>query len=143
MRSARAHLPKPRNTMRGDASAMGGRYSMDGARVQTWPGVRRPCLFGQMPCKRCQTPTSRDEGVRKSLLEERVFVGVWRRAVAEEAQLAVAVVLQRVPGAGGDQDGVARADHLAVAVDLHPAGALQDEVDLLRCAVVVALRGLV
>src|SRR3981081_3823632 len=96
-----------------------------------------------MPCKRCQTPTIRDAFVRKSLLEERVFVGVRRRAAAEEAQFAVAVFLQRVPGAGGDQHGVARADRLGVAVDLHPAGALQNEVDLLGGAVVVALRRLV
>src|ERR1700730_5711390 len=96
-----------------------------------------------MPCKRCQTRTSRDEGVRKALLEERVFVGVRRRAAAEEAELAVAVVLQRVPGAGGNQHGVARADHLRVAVDFHPAGALEHEIDLLGRAVIVALRCLV
>ena len=44
------------------------------------------------------------------LLEERVLVGVRRRAAAEEAELTVAVVLQRVPGAGGHRQAEARAD---------------------------------
>src|SRR5690349_18700731 len=98
MRSARAHLPKPRETMRGVVTAM-----------------------------------------RKTLLEEGVVVGVRRRAAAEDAQLARAVVLERMPRARRDEHRVAAPDGARRAVDLHPAGALDDEVDLLRLRVVVPL----
>src|SRR5947209_2021216 len=101
MRSARAHLPKPRKIIRGVVTAM-----------------------------------------RVTLLEEGVVVGVRRRAAAEDAQLAVAVVLERVPGARRDQGGVPRAHAPPLAVDLQLAGAFQDEVDLLGGAVVVACRRL-
>src|SRR5437762_7806010 len=101
MRSARAHLPKPRKIIRGVVTAM-----------------------------------------FVTLLEDGVVVGVRRRAAAEEAQLAVAVVLERVPRAGWDEGGVARAKAAPLTVDLEVAGALQDEVDLLGRAVVVARRGL-
>src|SRR6266496_413003 len=101
MRSARAHLPKPRKTIRDGGTAM--------------PGT---------------------------LLEIRVVIGVRGSAAAEDSQLAVAVVLERVPGAGGNEDRVSRADDLRCAVDLHAAGALQHEIDFLGDAVVVPLRRL-
>jgi hypothetical protein len=46
-----------------------------------------------------------------------------------------------VPGAGGNQDGVAGADRPGRAVDFHFAGALKDEVKLLREPVVMSLGG--
>src|SRR5690242_8908373 len=103
MRSALAHLPKPRKTMRVVPSAM----------------------------RRIIARTAR-------LLEVRVPVGVRRRAHAEDGELARAVVLERVPRARRDQDGVARPDPADLAVDLERAGALRHEVDLLGPAVVVA-----
>src|SRR5262249_14802960 len=75
-----------------------------------------------------------------SLLKERVFVRVRRRAHAEDGQLARAVVLQRVPRPGWDQDRVAGTDPPRLAVDLESARALRDEVDLLGPSVIVALR---
>src|SRR6266436_505675 len=74
-----------------------------------------------------------------TLLEERVVVRVRRHAAAEEPQLTVAVVLERVPGARRDQRRIPRADAASLAVDLEVARALQDEVDLLGGAVVMAL----
>src|SRR5262245_30008891 len=102
MRSARAHLPKPRNTMCGAFIAM-----------------------------------------RLKLLEVGVVVRVRRRAAAEDAQLARAVVRQLVPRTRRDEHRVARAHARALAADLQLTGSLDDEVDLLRQAVVVALRRLV
>src|SRR5215475_7613225 len=73
------------------------------------------------------------------LLEERVLVGVRRRAHAQDAELTRPVVLERVPGAGRDEDRVARADAAGLAVDLELARALRDEVDLLGSRVVMPL----
>src|SRR6476469_9855122 len=101
MRSARAHLPKPRKIIRGVVTAM-----------------------------------------RVTLLEERVVVRVRRHAAAEEPELTVAVVLERVPGARSDERRVPRTYAAPLAVDLQIARALQDEVDLLGRTVVVALRRL-
>src|SRR5882762_783815 len=80
--------------------------------------------------------------MRVTLLEERVVVRVGRHAAAEEPELAVAVVLERVPGARTDECRVPRTYTASLAIDLEVAGALQDEVDLLGRAVVVALRRL-
>src|SRR5438270_1014714 len=101
MRSARAHLPKPRKIIRGVVTAMS-----------------------------------------VTLLEERVVVRVRRHADAEEPQLAVAVVLERVPRAAGDERRFAGPNVPPLAVDLELAGALQDDVDLLGRTVIVALRRL-
>src|SRR5437588_846799 len=111
MRSARAHFPKPRKTIRAAPSAMCGsshaaqRYS-------------------------------------KALLEDRVLVGVRRRAHAEDGQLARAVVLERVPGPRWNEDRVAGPDPAGLAVDLELARPLRHDVDLLASLVVVAFRGL-
>src|SRR3954451_13523069 len=80
--------------------------------------------------------------MRVTLLEERVVVRVRRHAAAEELQLTVSVVLERVPRALRDECGVARPYVASLAVDLEFARALQDEVDLLGRAVVVPLRRL-
>src|SRR5262249_62247395 len=80
---------------------------------------------------------------RRKLLDERGDVRVRRAPTPEAAHLARAVVLKRVPCSVRDQHGVAGPDSARVAVDLHPAGALEDEVDLLGRAVVVALGRLV
>src|SRR6266536_6437860 len=98
MRSARAHLRKPRKTIRDGGTAM--------------PGT---------------------------LLEIGVVVGIRGSAAAEDPQLTVAVVLERVPGAGGNEDRVSRANDLRRAVDLHAAGAIQHEIDFLGAAVLVPL----
>src|SRR4051812_42260496 len=111
-----------------------------------WHQTRRskavPAPFG------CLAPDPKIEsGARHPLgawhlrsLEEGVCVRVRWRAAAEKSELAVAVVLERVPGAGGDEHGVSGTDRLRVSVDLLPAGALEHEVDLLRDSVVVTLR---
>src|SRR5438128_8037537 len=70
-------------------------------------------------------------------------MGIRRRAAAEDAELARAGVLERVPGAGRDERGVAGTDVARLAVDLEAAGALEDEVDLLGRAVVMPLRRLI
>src|SRR5206468_11248534 len=77
------------------------------------------------------------------LLEERVLVGVRRRAHAEDEELARTVVLERVPGSRRDEDRVAGTDPPRLAVHLQRAGSLRDEVDLLGAAVVVAFRRLI
>jgi chromate reductase len=71
-------------------------------------------------------------------LEPGVLVRVGRRAATEEAQRLAR--RDRVPRARRDQDRVARTDLARLAVDLHRAAALDDEVELLGAAVVVALR---
>jgi hypothetical protein len=77
-------------------------------------------------------------GPMLALLEVRVLVAVRRGATAEEAKRRVGANL--VPGTGRDQDGVARTNTSATAVDLHLAGAFEHEVDLLGSTVVVPLR---
>src|SRR3954468_4297818 len=118
--------------------------------------MARTLLHGRSR-KRCQAPfgclapdPKIESGARHPLgawhlrsLEEGVCVPVRWSAAAEKSELAVAVVLERVPGAGGDEHGVSGTDRLRVSVDLHPAGALEHEVDLLRHPVVMTLRRLV
>jgi hypothetical protein len=67
-------------------------------------------------------------------------VPVRRGAAAEEAQHAVGRGADLVPRARRDQDRVAAPDVRALAVDLDLAAALDEVVELLALAVVVALR---
>src|SRR4029453_16564482 len=76
----------------------------------------------------------------KPLLEERVVVPIRRRAGTEKAERRAARP-DLMPGAGRDQDRVARPDRLSLAVKLHLAGALEHEVDLFALPVEMSLRG--
>jgi hypothetical protein len=65
-----------------------------------------------------------------------VFVRVRRYAQAEEAH-PLAAADDVVPRPGRDHDGITRDDGALVVTDAEPAGAFDDEVDLLASAVVV------
>src|SRR3954469_14919498 len=120
MRSARAHLPKPRKTI---CSAI--------VIILRHGGASRPGTRGRRPAH-SSTGSA----------EERVVVGIRRNAHAEDEELARTVVLERVPGARRDEDRIAGTDPSRLAVDLQRACPLRDEVDLLGQAVVMAFRGL-
>ena len=72
-------------------------------------------------------------------VEVRVLVPVGRGAAAQEAEVCVCRNL--VPGAGWDQNRVARCHFALVAVEFHCGCALEDEVDLLGYRVVMAHGG--
>ncbi len=74
--------------------------------------------------------------------EVRVLVPVRRRAAAEETERPVGRGADLVPGSRRNQDRVAGRDPRALAVHLHLADPLEQEVHLLGLSVVVALRGL-
>src|SRR5919197_753724 len=135
MRSARAHLPKPRNTIR--AATCG----LSTARRRTCPGVGST-LSRDRGLPPSGTSVCRAAGLSQ-LREVRVRVGVGRCAAAEDAELARAGVDEAVPRTRRDQHRVAGADRLRLAVDLELAGSLHNDVDLLAQAVVVPLRRLV
>src|SRR5437763_13748030 len=116
MRSALAHFPKPRNTIRSAITR-----NVKGTIPFTKEVLLRPAV---------RAGRTRPRALRKV----RVLVRVRRDAAAEDPQLARAVVVQRVPGARRDEHGVADGDPLVDAVDLHVTRALDDEVDLLRDA---------
>ena len=69
--------------------------------------------------------------------EERIFVGIWRSAAAEQAECLGGVDL--VPGAGGNEDGITWGDSAGSAIDLHGSMAFEDEVELLTELVIVTL----
>src|SRR3954465_898007 len=137
MRSARAHLPKPRKTI---CSAIVIILRHGGA---SRPGTRRRLLPGGAygPRRPALAPLYERTLVDGSA-EERVVVGIRRNAHAEDEELARTVVLERVPGARRDEDGAAGPDPSRLPVGLQRACPLRDEVDLLGQAVVMAFRGL-
>ena len=72
-------------------------------------------------------------------VEVRVLVPIGRCAAAQQAEVRMGRNL--VPGAGWNQNRVARCDFALLAVEFHGGCALEDEVDLLGHRVVVAHRG--
>jgi hypothetical protein len=69
-----------------------------------------------------------------------ILVAVRRGAAAEEAQGLRGGDL--MPGNGGDEDGIARADGALFAVDLHGPLPFEDEVELFAELMIMALGGL-
>ena len=76
------------------------------------------------------------------LIEERVLVAVRRRAGAQEAETSVVAGADLVPRAGRDENRIAGSDVPPLALELHLARAVDNDVDLLALCVVVALRRL-
>src|SRR6185436_19007484 len=94
------------------------------------------CTPASPPCARRPSPTAE---ARAALREVRVLVPVRRGAAAEEAQRVGSGRADLVPRTGRDRDGISGLDLGRLAVDLHHPGPVEDEVDLLAVAVVVAL----
>ncbi len=69
--------------------------------------------------------------------EERIFVGVWRSAAAEQSESLGGGDL--MPGAGGNEDGITWRDFAGFAIYFHGAVAFEDEVELFTDLVIVTL----
>jgi hypothetical protein len=68
-----------------------------------------------------------------------VLMRIRRRAAAEETQWFMRSNL--MPGAAGDEDGVAHCDFARFTIEFHQAAAFKDEVELLRKFVEMPLGG--
>src|SRR5689334_1764974 len=61
------------------------------------------------------------------------------KAARSNRETVVALCRNRVPRAGRDEDGIARADHSTFAVEFYLARAFEDEIKFLRELVIVSL----
>ena len=90
--------------------------------------------------RRMEGGSGRCSDWRYPLVEPGVFVRVGRGAAAKEAKRRLRP--DGVPGAGREEDGVARDDCARFAVDFHGPTPVEDEVDLFGALVVMPLGGL-